>query len=169
MKLTEYLLAELNREVERSRYALEQVPEGKYDWKPHEKSMILGYLANMVATIPTWIAMEITQAELDVAPADGGKMEQKRMNTSAELVEALDKSAAGARAAFEKTSDEHLITNWKLLAHGQVVMEAPRYEMIQDTINHWAHHRGQMTVYLRLLGAKVPALYGPSADDKQFR
>ena len=170
MKLTEFLLAELDREVERSRRALEQMPAGKYDWKPHEKSMILGYLANMVATIPTWIAMQITQDELDVAPAPGeSKMEQKRMETSAELIEALGKSAAGARSAFEKTTDEHLKTNWRLLARGNVVMEAPRYVMIQDTINHWAHHRGQMTVYLRLLGAKVPAIYGPSADDNQFR
>ncbi len=169
MKLTEFLLAELDREVERSRYALEQVPEGKYDWKPHEKSMILGYLANMVATIPMWITMQINQDELDVAPADGGKFEQKRIDTSTELVEALDKAAAGARSAFEKTTDEHLKTNWRLLARGKVVKEAPRYQMIQDTINHWAHHRGQMTVYLRLLGAKVPALYGPSADDNQFR
>jgi uncharacterized damage-inducible protein DinB len=169
MKLTEFLLAELDREVGRSRRALEQVPEGKYDWQPHEKSMIFGYLANMVATIPMWITMQVTQEELDVAPADGGKMEQKKMDTSGEFIEALDKAAAGARAAFEKTTDEHLKTNWRLLARGQVVMEAPRFEMIQDTINHWAHHRGQMTVYLRLMGAKVPALYGPSADDNQFR
>ena len=168
MKLTELLLAELDREVERSRRALEQVPEGKYDWKPHEKSMIFGYLANMVATIPTWLAMEITQDELDVAPANGAKMEQKRMDTSAALLQALDKSAAGARAALGKTTDEHLMTSWRLLARGQVVMEAPRHVMIQDTINHWAHHRGQMTVYLRLMGAKVPALYGPSADDNRF-
>jgi uncharacterized damage-inducible protein DinB len=169
MKLTEVLRAEVDREVERSRRALEQVPEGKYDWKPHEKSMILGYLANMVATIPTWIAMQITQDELDVAPAEGSKMEQKRMDTSEELVEALEKAAAGARSAFDKTTDDFLMTPWRLLARGQVVMEAPRHEMIQDTINHWAHHRGQMTVYLRLLGAKVPAIYGPSADDKEFR
>jgi uncharacterized damage-inducible protein DinB len=81
----------------------------------------------------------------------------------------LDKSAADAREALDKTTDEHLKTTWKLKARGEVVMEAPRFEMIQDTINHWAHHRGQMTVYLRLMGAKVPALYGPSADDKSFR
>ena len=168
MKLTEFLLAELDREVERSHRALAEVPQGKYDWKPHEKSMIFGYLANMVATIPMWITMQIPQGELDVAPSDGGKMEQKKMDTSAELIEALDKAAAGARAAFEKTTDEHLKTNWRLLARGQVVAEAPRFEMIQDTIGHWAHHRGQMTVYLRLMGAKVPALYGPSADDNQF-
>ena len=169
MKLTEFLSAELDREVERSRRALAEIPEGKYEWKPHDKSMILGYLAMMVATIPSWIVMEIKQNDLDVAPADGGKMEQKRMETSAELVAALDKSAADARAAFAETNDEHLKTSWRLLARGNVVMEAPRYEMIQDTINHWAHHRGQLTVYLRLMGAKVPAIYGPSADDNQFR
>ena len=169
MKLTEFLKAELDREVERSRVALEQIPEGKYEWKPHEKSMILGYLADMVATIPTWVTMQITQNELDVAPADGASsMKRSKKETSAELLKALDESAAAANAALEKTTDEHLMTNWRLLARGQVVMEAPRWVMIQDTINHWAHHRGQMTVYLRLMGAKVPALYGPSADDKRF-
>jgi len=168
MQLKEFFLAEMDREVDRSRKALAQVPDGKYDWKPHDKSMILGYLANMVATMPMWVAMQIKQDELDIAPKDGGKMEQKRLETSAELVEALDKTAAGAREAFEKTNDEHLSTNWRLLAGGNVVMEAPRHQMIQDTINHWAHHRGQMTVYLRLLGAKVPAIYGPSADDSEF-
>ena len=169
MKLTEFFLAELDSEVDRSRRALEQLPEGKYDWKPHEKSMIFGYLANMVATIPTWLAMEINQAELDVAPAEGSSMERKRLDTSEELLKALDKAAADARSALEGTTEEHLMTSWRLLARGQVVMELPRYVFIQDTINHWAHHRGQMTVYLRLLGAKVPALYGPSADDNQFR
>jgi uncharacterized damage-inducible protein DinB len=168
MKLTQFLLAELDREVERSRRALEQVPKGKYDWKPHEKSMIFGYLANMVATIPTWVAMEIMQDELDVAPAEGSKIKQNRMDTSDALLEALDKAATDARSALEKTTEEHLMTSWRLLAGGQVVMESPRHVMIQDTINHWAHHRGQMTVYLRLMGAKVPALYGPSADDNRF-
>ena len=168
MKLKDFLSAEIDREVERSRRALEQVPADKYDWKPHEKSMMFGYLVNMVATIPTWIAMQINQDELDVAPVGGSNMEQKRLNTSKELLEALNKAAAGVRSAFEKTADEHLQTNWRLLARGKVVMEAPRYEMIQDTINHWAHHRGQMTVYLRLMGATVPALYGPSADDTRF-
>lgn len=168
MKLKEYLAAEVDREVTRSRKALEELPEGKYDWKPHDRSMILGYLSMMVATIPTWIVMQIKQDELDIAPAEGSNVEQKRMETSADLIAALDKSAADAQAAFADTTDEHLLTNWKLKARGQTVMEAPRYEMIQDTINHWVHHRGQMTVYLRLMGAKVPAIYGPSADDNQF-
>jgi uncharacterized damage-inducible protein DinB len=169
MKLKEFLRAEMDREIDRSRRALEQAPEGKYDWKPHEKSMLFGYLANMVATIPMWISMQITQDELDIAPKDGSKFEQKRLDSSAELVEALDKAAAGAREALDQTTDEHLMTNWQLKAGGNVVAEAPRHEMIQDSLLHLAHHRGQMTVYLRLLGAKVPAIYGPSADDKEFR
>ena len=169
MKLTEFLGNELDREVERSRRALKEVPEGKYDWKPHEKSMIFGYLADMVATIPTWITMEIKQAELDVAPADGSRTKQEPKKSSEDLLKALDEAAAAARAALAETTDEHLLTSWRLLARGNVVMEAPRYEMIQDTINHWAHHRGQMTVYLRLMGAKVPAIYGPSADDSSFQ
>lgn len=169
MKLTELLLAEFDRELERSRRALEQVPEGKYDWKPHDKSMIFGYLADMVATIPSWIAMAVTRDELDVAPVDGPKMERVRNETSDALLKALDKAGTDARAALEQTTEEHLMTSWRLLARGQVVIETPRHVMIQDTINHWAHHRGQMTVYLRLLGAKVPALYGPSADDNQFQ
>jgi uncharacterized damage-inducible protein DinB len=169
MKLTEFFLSELDSEVERSRLALEQVPEGKFDWKPHEKSMIFGYLADMVASIPSWVAMEITQNELDVAPADGGtRAKQARKDTSDALLKALDKTAADARSALQETTDEHLMTTWKLRARGQVVMEQPRHVMIRDTINHWAHHRGQMTVYLRLMGAKVPALYGPSADDNRF-
>ena len=169
MNLKDYLLAELNREVDRSRRALEQLPEGKSDWKPHEKSMAFGYLANMVATIPMWITMQINQNELDIAPKDGGKFQMQQLNTSKEYVEALEKAAAGAREAFAKTSDEHLKTNWQLKAGGKVVAEAPRYEMVQDSLLHLAHHRGQMTVYLRLMGAKVPAIYGPSADDKDFR
>jgi len=169
MTVKELLRAQMDREVERSRRALEQAPEGKYDWKPHDKSMQFGYLANMVATIPMWVAMQINQDELDVAPKDGGKWEQKRLDSASQLVEALDKAAAGAREAFDKSTDEHLMTNWQLKAGGNVVAEAPRHEMIQDTILHWAHHRGQMTVYLRLMGAKVPAIYGPSADDREFR
>ncbi|HJZ79238.1 MAG TPA: DinB family protein [Pyrinomonadaceae bacterium] len=168
MNLKEFLQNELDREVDRSRRALEQVPEGRHDWKPHEKSMAFGYLTNMVATIPMWIMMQLNQDELDIAPKDGSKFEMKRLETSAEFVEALDKSAAGAREAFARTTDEHLMTTWRLKAGGNVVAEAPRHEMIQDTLLHWAHHRGQMTVYLRLMGAKVPALYGPSADDKTF-
>jgi uncharacterized damage-inducible protein DinB len=168
MKVTDLFLSELEREVRRSRKALEQVPEGKHDWKPHDKSMIFGYLAHMVATIPTWITMIVKQDELDIAPKGGPTQKPAQRNTSAEYLEALDAAASDARAALSGTTDDHLQTSWRLLAGGQLAMELPRHEMIRDTINHWAHHRGQMTVYLRLMGAKVPALYGPSADDKSF-
>jgi uncharacterized damage-inducible protein DinB len=168
MDVTELFLAELDREVARSRRALENVPEGKHDWKPHERSMIFGYLTDMVATIPNWITMIINQDELDIAPKGGPGQPRQSMNTSAEFLQALDKAAAGARVALKGTDEKHLQTSWRLLAGGQVVLETSRHEMIRDTINHWAHHRGQMTVYLRLMGAPVPALYGPSADDKRF-
>ena len=121
MKLTELLLAELDREVPRSRRALQEVPAGKFDWKPHDKSMILGYLASMVATIPSWIAMGITKNELDVAPASGSAMKQDKLETSDALVKALDASAAEARKALQGTNDEFLMTPWKLLARGKVV------------------------------------------------
>ena len=168
MKLTEFFLNQLEREVNRSRRVLEEVPDGKYDWRPHEKSMILGYLADMVATMPSWLAMMITQDELDVAPADGPHMERGKNETSEALVKALDKSASDARTALQKIDDDFLETPWRLLARGKVVAENPREVFLQDTFAHWAHHRGQMTVYLRLMGAKVPAVYGPSADDNRF-
>jgi len=126
MKLTEFFREQLDREVERSRKALEQVPEGKYDWKPHEKSMIFGYLADMVATIPTWITMEINRDDLDVAPAAGQGTKKPQRETREDLLKALDEAAAEARSALEKTNDEHLATNWKLLARGNVVWEGPR-------------------------------------------
>jgi uncharacterized damage-inducible protein DinB len=168
MLIKDFLLAELNSEAERSRRALEQVPSGKEDWKPHDRSMAFGYLSQLVATIPTWVTMIIRQDELDVAPRDGRRHEMPPMKNSADYIAALDAALQDARAALGETTDAHLETPWKLLAGGQVVSETSRRAMIADTLNHWVHHRGQMTVYLRLLGATVPALYGPSADDKRF-
>jgi uncharacterized damage-inducible protein DinB len=168
MRLTDLFLAQLEREADRSRRALEQVPEGKRDWKPHERSMAFGYLVEIVANIPSWVGMAITQDELDLSPPDGPKYKPEPLLTVAALVAAHDKALAQARAALQGTTDAHLETPWRLLVAGKVVMELPRHVVIQDTLNHLAHHRGQMTVYLRLLGATVPALYGPSADDQRF-
>lgn len=166
--MTELFLEELDREAPRSRRALEQVPEGKGEWKPHDRSMPFGYLAAMVAMIPGWLALEIDQPELDIAPKDGPRNAPPPMNTSADYIAALDQAVKSSRDALKRTNDEHLLTPWKLLRGGQVVAETPRYLMMRETINHLAHHRGQMTVYLRLMGAKVPAIYGPSADDTTF-
>ena len=168
MKLTEWFLAELENEAAKSRRVLEQVPEGKRDWKPHDRSMAFGNLAELVANIPSWVGMAITLNELDVAPKDGPKYKPEPLNTAAELVAALDKAVAQARDALKKTTDEHLATKWRLLAAGQLAMEQARHDVIRDTFLHSAHHRGQMTVYLRMLGSKVPSVYGPTADDKSF-
>jgi uncharacterized damage-inducible protein DinB len=169
MTLKEFFSEELEREVERSRRALQNLPDGKGEWKPHDKSMKFEYLANMVATIPQWIVMQITQDSLDIAPVDGSSsVPREKLVTAADHVRALDKAAEAARKALRETSDEHLATNWQLMAKGKVVQEGPRRQLIQDTFNHWTHHRGQMTVYLRLTGAKVPSLYGPSADEQGF-
>ncbi|HUR33950.1 MAG TPA: DinB family protein [Vicinamibacterales bacterium] len=168
MTFIDLFLDELDREARRSRRALMQVPDGQRNWKPHDRSMAFGYLADLVATMPTWLTMIVKQDELDVAPKDGARLPRPRLETSDDYVRALDAAVADARAALEATSEAHLQTHWRLLAAGHVVSDTPRHEMLRDTVNHWAHHRGQMTVYLRLLGATVPALYGPSADDTRF-
>lgn len=169
MKLTEYFLGQLEREAVGTRKALERVPEGKNHWKPHEKSMELGYLAALVARMPSWIAMMVLQDELDFAKRSESSFVPKTQLTSADLVRMLDESVAEARAALQQTNDDHLMTLWRFRVGERVVSEEPRHIMIQDSVfNHLSHHRGQLTVYLRLAGASVPAIYGPSADEGKF-
>ena len=167
MKMNEMLLAQLEREAPGTRKALERVPEGKNDWKPHPKSMPLGRLAGLVASMPSWVTLVIDQDELDLTPPPGkGQYQQP---STGELVETLDKHVTKARESLSKTNDDFLMTTkWRLLAGGKVVMEAPRHVVLRDTLNHLAHHRGQLTVYLRLTDQTVPAIYGPSADDQRF-
>jgi uncharacterized damage-inducible protein DinB len=166
-KITELLSAELEREAANTRRLLERVPEGRNDWKPHEKSMPLGYLAGLVATMPGWIAAMLLQDELDVASP--GENRTREWSTNAELLQAFDEAVERARKALAGVDDELLMTTWRMLARGHVVSEQPRYQAIREgCINHFAHHRGQLTVYLRLNEAPVSQLYGPTADDKTF-
>ena len=166
MTLSYLLLEELDREVPRSRRALEQVPANRDDWKPHDKSMPLGRLASMLATMPSWIGFIVRQDELDPTPPGGNQWQPP---SHAELVSALEKSAADGRAALSGVADDALLnSNWRLRAGGKVVSNTTRYVALRDLLNHTAHHRGQLTVYLRLLNATVPAIYGPSADDQRF-
>jgi uncharacterized damage-inducible protein DinB len=166
MNLTDQLLDEIDREAARTKRALEQVPAGRDDWKPHDKSMALGRLAGMIATMPAWVVFIVKQDELDLTPPGGGNWQ---LPGQSELVAAHDKSVADARAALQSVDDQLLLTtNWRLRAGGQIVSETPRHVALRDMLNHLAHHRGQLTVYLRLLGATVPAIYGPSADDQRF-
>ena len=167
MKLTELFLAELEREAPRTRGALENVPSGRDDWAPHPKSMPLGRLAGLVAAMPSWVSLIIDQDELNLTPPEGqGTFQQPATDT---LVAVHDAHVQKARESLSKTTDEYLMTtNWKLLAGGKVVMDQPRHVVLRDTLNHLAHHRGQLDVYLRLAGSTVPAIYGPSADDQRF-
>jgi uncharacterized damage-inducible protein DinB len=167
--MTEFLAAQLDREAPLSRRALERVPEGRPDWKPHPKSMPLGYLATLVAMMPAWIEMTIARDELDLKPPPGAEaFKSPQWSTKRELLGVHEDSVAKGRQALQGTSDDFLMTPWRLLMTGKVVMESPRYVVIADTFTHLAHHRGQLTVYLGLNEVPVPAIYGPSADDARF-
>lgn len=169
MKMAEMFLGELDRESGGTWRALERVPEGRNDWKPHEKSMALGYLAGLVASMPGWIPMMVNLDQMDIASPEGAKYKPQAWVSNKDLVRLLDQSLAEAREALKNATDEHLMKPWKFVVGGHVVAEQPRYIMIRDSVlNHMAHHRGQLTVYLRLCGAPVPAVYGPSADEGGF-
>jgi uncharacterized damage-inducible protein DinB len=167
MTLTELFLAELDREASRTRRTLAEVPTGHDDWKPHPKSMALGRLAGLVASMPSWVGLIVRQNELELNPGPGqGQYQQPAVE---ELVRVHDGFVANARETLLATNDEFLLsTVWRLLVNGKPVMEQLRHEVLRDTFNHLAHHRGQLTVYLRLTDSKVPPVYGPSADDQRF-
>lgn len=160
MKLNELLLAQLERETAATRKSIERVPDGMDDWKPHPKSMPLGYLSSLVAGMFGWVAMIIESDHLDLgggsapAPANG-----------AERLAQFDEAVAKARRALSAATDDHLLQPWQLRVSGRVVDEKPRHIMIVDTFSHLAHHRGQLTVYLRLNDRPVPSIYGPTADE----
>lgn len=167
MKITELLLAELDREAIGIRKTLERVPEEKNDWKPHDKSMPLGALATLVANIPAWLDLVVNIDELDINPPGGSKFRPPTWRTRRDLLEQFDASLKKGREVLKNTTDDRLFnTKWRMLSGGKLMSEQSRYEAIRDgVLNHMAHHRGQLTVYLRLNEAKVPAIYGPSADE----
>jgi uncharacterized damage-inducible protein DinB len=171
MKMTDLYLSELEGEIVATRRVLENVPEGRADWKPHPKSMPLGYLSALVARMPAWVGMTILQDELDLQPEDGRRSSYTptSLGNRKELLQLFDESVKEAREALSGTTDEHLMTSWRLLVAGKVVLEQPRHAVLRSSVfNHLAHHRGQLTVYMRLNDAIVPAIYGPSADDSRF-
>jgi uncharacterized damage-inducible protein DinB len=168
MKLNELFLEQLDNEAKSTRRVLERVPEGRNDWKPHEKSTTFGYLAALVAKMPAWIAMMVDRDEYELTSQDP-RFQPVDAKTNAELLQTFDEAVAIGRQALQKASDEHLTKNWKFVVNGQVASESPRYVALRDSMfSHWAHHRGQLTVYLRLNDAAVPAIYGPSADERGF-
>ena len=165
MELKRLFLEQLEVEAASSRKAIERVPEGHNGFKPHERSMEFGYLSALVASMPGWVAMMIDNEETDL-DGEGATFRTRAVATRAELLSLLDEGLTNSRRALRNTTEEHLMKPWRLKMGGQVLTEGPRYTQIRDgALSHMAHHRGQLTVYLRLLESKVPAIYGPSADE----
>ncbi len=156
-------LKELEAEAAASRKCLERIPENLFDWKPHEKSMTMGYLALLVAEIPKWITAMVEISEIDFAT-----FEHFKPKTTSELVNHFDENLKGARNALQNVADDTLSESFFLKNEGQVLYETSKKESIAPSINHLVHHRGQLTVYMRLNDIAVPSIYGPSADDKGF-
>jgi uncharacterized damage-inducible protein DinB len=159
---TEFL-NELESEVRATRKCLEVIPEKLYDWKPHEKSMNLGYLSLLVAEIPKWVRDMVEKSEIDFARYDHFKL-----TTNTALLKHFDENIEGATRALKGVTNEELTKPFYLKNNGQVVFTSPKKESISSSINHMVHHRGQLTVYLRLNNLPVPSIYGPSADDRGF-
>lgn len=166
MTLAELFIADIEREAEGTRHVIERVPEGRNDWKPHEKSMELGKLTVLVATMVGWVEFMVNSDELDIAPVNGPAYQQPTFESREQVLQLHEDALRRAIAALKNATDEHLEKPWKFMARGHVISELPRHINIRDAvINHLAHHRGQLTVYLRLTSASVPAIYGPSADE----
>jgi len=160
---SESLLRELNAEYKATRGCLERIPENLFEYKPHPKSMTLGYLALLVAEIPLWIRYMATDGEIDFAT-----FKHASPKTNSELVAHFEDNMKAARVALQAATDESLEGSFTLKANGQILYTSKKINDIGITINHWVHHRGQLTVYMRLNNIDVPSIYGPSADDKNF-
>jgi len=166
MDLNTFFLQQLEREAAANRKVLERVPQGKNSWKPHDRSMEMGYLAAMVASMPRWISTMIESDELNLDKPESQRLRPQPQESAANLLKLADESKAAAATALRNTNEGHLAKPWKFVMGGKALNEAPRSQQIADVFTHMAHHRGQLTVYLRLNEAKVPAIYGPSADER---
>lgn len=163
LSISAEFLQELEAEANATRKCLERIPVNLFGWKPHEKSMPLGYLALLVAEIPKWIQHMVEKSEIDFATH-----EHFEPKSTAELVNHFDENLQAARVALRNASNEALAEPFYLKNQGQVVFSSPKKESIGSSINHLVHHRGQLTVYMRLNEIPVPSIYGPSADEKGF-
>ncbi len=170
MPYKDTILPEFDMEMDSTRRTLERVPDDKFSWQPHEKSGTLGWMATNIATIPQWAKITMEQDSLDLSPAGGGPayVPPKPANRK-ELLEVFDKHRAEARAALTAADDATYSKPWALLMGGQELFREPRAAVLRRMVfNHMIHHRGQLTMYFRLLNVPVPALYGPSADEQKF-
>jgi uncharacterized damage-inducible protein DinB len=164
MSIIEALLQELEQEAQTTRRVLERVPADRLAWKPHDKSWSLGQLALHVATVPGAIAEIAGQSPFPVP-----EFKQASPTTAAELIPTLEKSVAKAREILRGMNDAELADTWRVIDGDREVMALPVGALLRSImLNHWYHHRGQLSVYLRQVGALVPSIYGPSADENPF-
>jgi len=156
-------LKELEAEVTATRKCLERIPMALFNYKPHETSMAMGYLTLLVTDIPRWIRAIIEQTEIDFATD-----ERFTPSSTADVVKRFDENVEGARKALNIIKDESLQETFYLKNSGQVLYSASKQSHLEQTVNHMVHHRGQLTVYMRMNNIPVPSIYGPSADEKHF-
>jgi uncharacterized damage-inducible protein DinB len=167
MTIAASLLPEFDHEMAVTRKLLERLPDDKADWKPHAKSFALGTLAQHLAELTGWATMAVGTTSFDMNPPGGEGYKTPAFTSNDAVLAAFDKNAAAARAAIAGASDADLMTGWSLMNAGQTIFTIPRVGVIRTwVLNHVIHHRGQLSVYLRLLDVPVPAIYGPSADEQ---
>jgi uncharacterized damage-inducible protein DinB len=163
MPIVDALLPEFDHEMTTTRKVLERVPDDRFDWKPHGKSFSMGELARHVATLPMWGSTTLTQSELDLG---GDNARMPALKTRAEVLTSFDNAVSNTRAALAGVSDAELMAPWTLKRSGQVIFSMPKATVWRSFfMNHVIHHRGQLSVYLRLNDVPVPSMYGPSADE----
>ena len=169
MPINQALLGEFDHEMANTRKTLERVPEDKFDWAPHPKSMKMGALAKHLAEMPGWMVETLQKDALDIAPAEGLTPAPPPRNRQ-EVLALFDKNVAAARKALAAANDDaHLMKPWTLQATGKTIFSLPRIAVLRGFVmNHGIHHRAQLGVYLRLNNVPVPAIYGPSADENTF-
>jgi uncharacterized damage-inducible protein DinB len=161
--LVKEFLKALEAEASATRKCLERIPENLFAWKPHEKSMKMGYLASVVSDVPNWIARMAEGDEIDFA-----KWEKFEAKTTAQLVAHFDEALKKAKVVLSKVADEDLAGDFHLKNNGVILFTSPKIDSISSSIRHSVHHRGQLTVFMRLKDIPVPSIYGPSADEKHF-
>lgn len=154
---------ELEAEAVSTRKCLERFRMELHDWKPHERSMPMGYLALLVAEIPLWIDVIIRDGTIDFAT-----FSHYQPKSTEDLVAHFEKNDAGAKTTLQQVADGDLSEPFYFKRDGQLLMQTTKRESLASTINHLVHHRGQLTVYMRMNNIDVPAIYGPSADDRSF-
>lgn len=160
MSIGQSLLPEFDQEMATTRRLLERVPDDKGTWKPHPKSFPLGHLAQLIAGMPGWQTHTLRGTDLDLATFPGYTFE-----TTATLLEGFDRNVRTAREAFVTAKDADFEVPWSLRHGAQVFFTLPRAAVVRQNLNHLVHHRGQLTVYLRLLDVPIPSIYGPTADE----